>query len=80
MKNIDFEAIAPLTSAMNGIADSTPSERRNAYKTNGKNIDFEASAPLASTMNGIADNENQNAYKTNGKAWILKQTHPWHQR
>ena len=36
---------------MDGIADSTPSESQNVYKT--KNIDFEASAPQQSAMNGI---------------------------
>jgi hypothetical protein len=48
MESIDFEANAPLASAMTRIADSSPSESQNAYKTNGKTLILEASAPQAS--------------------------------
>jgi hypothetical protein len=37
-KSIDFEANAHPPYAMNGIADSTPSESQNAYKINGKTL------------------------------------------
>jgi hypothetical protein len=69
---------------MNGIADSTPSESQNAYKTNGKTLILKQADPTQqSAMNGIADStpsESQHAYKTNGKTLVLKQAHPSNHR
>jgi len=44
-KTIDFEANAPLASAMTGIADITPSESQNAYKINGKTLILKQTRP-----------------------------------